>query len=721
MKGFARVAAAVPHCQVADVTHNRERTLALWREADAAEANLVVFPELGLSGYTARDLLLNSTLLDACEAALLSLAREGAALSPVAVVGLPLRARFMQAGPDSGPLAPQSSGRAADVSRQHDSKAGKALASVGGMLYNVAAVLHDGRILGIVPKAYLPSYREFEEARWFRPGVEVPTGMTLQLGGTRVPFGMDLLFGSSPGELVFGIEICEDNWVQSPPSNDLVSAGATVIGNLSGSPFTVGKAELRRLLVRSSSDRGKCAYIYVAAGPGESSTDLAFDGDAFICENGSVLAESVRFRRSDQLVVQDVDCESLAFERRSTTTFGDCAKEHARPFRVIGFTAHEPSGLVRKVSPTPFLPNDPATLARRCWEIFEIQSNALATRMAAIGANGGSSPALVLGVSGGLDSTQAALVAAAALDLAGRPRHELNCITMPGFGTSDGTRENAEALSIALGATFREVAVSESSRRVLMSVGHPAAKGVESVAALIEKLRDTPALGDVTLENVQARLRTLVLMTLANDVGGIVVGTGDLSEKALGWSTYAGDHIAMYDVNAGIPKTLIQFVIRWVANERASHWSDSEQLRKILFDVLDTPISPELLPADAAGRIAQLTETTLGPYELHDFYLYHFVRHGSRPARLLDLARAAFPNERYDDDTLKRWLTKFAWRFFSQQFKRSCTADGPKVGSVALSPRGDWRMPSDARPESWLADIEAWPGEAAHVGASTPG
>ena len=692
MKGFARVAAAVPHCRVADVTHNQMRTLALWREADTAMANLVVFPELGLSGYTARDLLLNTTLLDCCEAALLDLARDGASLSPVAVVGLPLRAR----------LADNSASGVTTVAGS---------AGAGGTLYNVAAVLHDGRILGVVPKAYLPTYREFEETRWFRPGVEVSRGEFVKLGNDRIPFGMDLLFESTLRDLVVGIEICEDNWVQSPPSNDLVSAGATVIGNLSGSPFTVGKAELRRLLARSTSDRGKCAYVYVAAGPGESSTDLAFDGDAFICENGSVLAESVRFQRSDQIVIQDIDCESLAYERRSTSTFGDCAREHARRFRLIPFTSRMPSGLVRRVSPTPFLPSDPATLANRCWEIFEIQSNALATRMAAIGANSDNSPALVLGVSGGLDSTQAALVAAAALDLAGRPRSELHCITMPGFGTSDGTRENAESLSIALGATFREVAISESSRRVLMSVGHPATDGVDSVAALLDRLRTMPALGDVTLENVQARLRTLVLMTLANDIGGIVVGTGDLSEKALGWSTYAGDHIAMYDVNAGVPKTLIQFVIRWVANERASHWSDAENLRNILFDVLDTPISPELLPADAAGQIAQLTETTLGPYELHDFFLYHFVRHGSRPARLLDLARTAFPSERYDDATLKHWLTKFIWRFFSQQFKRSCTADGPKVGSVALSPRGDWRMPSDARPESWLADIAAWPGE----------
>jgi len=685
MRGFARVAAAVPHCQVADVEHNRARTLALWREADTAGVNVVVFPELGLSGYTVRDLALNTTLLDACEAALASLAAEGASLAPLAIVGLPLRVPSGGAGEDT---------------------AGRASGHAGG-LYNCAAALQDGRVLGVVPKGYLPNYREFEEGRWFRPGVEVPRGAGIRLGAETVPFGLDLLFSGTRSELVVGVEICEDLWVQSPPSATLVSAGANVLCNLSGSPFTVGKAELRRRLASASSDRGKCAYVYVAAGPGESSTDLAFDGDAFVCENGSVLTESRRFLREDQLLVQDIDLESLAFERRTTTTFGDCARASALPHRHVSFAARPPEGLVREVSPTPFLPRDPATLAVRCWEIFEIQSNALATRMAAIGGEG-HSPTLVLGVSGGLDSTHAALVAAAALDLAGRPRAELLCVTMPGFGTTDGTRGNAEALAVALGASFREIGVSEASRSVLGAVDHPAAEGVESVEALVERLRARPALGDVTLENVQARLRTLVLMTLANDVGGIVVGTGDLSEKALGWSTYAGDHIAMYDVNAGVPKTLIQFVIRWVAQERASTWSDGGALGETLHRILDTPISPELLPSDASGEIAQLTEETIGPYELHDFFLYHLVRHGARPGRLLDLARVAFAPTRYDDAALAHWLRKFVWRFFTQQFKRSCTADGPKVGSVALSPRGDWRMPSDAKPDAWLAEIDAW-------------
>ncbi len=665
MKGYARIAAAVPAAAVADITANRERTLMLWREADMDGTHVVVFPELGLSGYSIRDLCMNTTLLDACESSLAQLIEAGKSLEPVAIVGLPLRFNHG--------------------------------------LYNCAAVIHHGKLLGVVPKAYLPNYREFEEARWFRPGFDVQPDAMLKTGKHKAPFGLDLLFNSSLPDLMLGVEICEDTWVQVPPSSFQVSAGATVICNLSASNFTIGKAELRRLLARSASDRGKCAYVYVAAGPGESSTDVSFDADAFICENGHVLVESHRFQRSGQLIVQDIDLELLAYERRSTGTFGDCARENQRPARVIEFESREAEGMVRHISRTPFLPRDEATLANRCWEMFEIQSNALATRMAAIG-----KPKLVLGVSGGLDSTHAALVAAAALDLRGQPRKDLLCITLPGFGTSDGTRDNAEALAHALGATFSQVSISDASRTVLEAMQHPATENVENVEQLIEQLRTHPELGDVTLENVQARLRTLLLMTLANQKGGLVVGTGDLSEKALGWSTYAGDHISMYDVNAGVPKTLIQFVIRWVANERASTWSDSESLRTTLFAILDTPISPELLPANPEGKISQLTEEKIGPYELHDFFLYHFVRHGSRPSRILDLARVAFDQSQYDDETLKKWISVFISRFFMHQFKRSCTADGPKVGNVALSPRGDWRMPSDARPDTWLKDIADW-------------
>ncbi|RMG06634.1 MAG: NAD(+) synthase [Planctomycetota bacterium] len=669
MQGFVRISAAVPACGVADVSGNAERALALWERSHEQGDALVVYPELNLTGYTGRDLFHDGQLLARARRALLDLAERGRAYAPLAVFGLPLR--------------------------------------VGGGLYNVAAAVQGGRVLGVVPKAYLPTYGEFEEARWFRPGVEVPPGSSVSLGGEEVPFGTDLLFAARDAEdFVVGLEVCEDLWVPVPPSAFQVGAGATVVCNLSASNFVVGKAELRRLLARSASDRGKCAYLYVAAGPGESSTDMAFDADAFICENGAVRAESKRFARDDQLVTYDVDLELLAHERLRTGTFSDCARQHTRPFRRVAFAgrAEVAPPLRRRVAPHPFLPTDPATLERRCWEIFEIQTNALATRMQAVGR-----PRLVLGVSGGLDSTHAALVCAGALDLVGQLRADLLCVTLPGLGTSGRTRGNAERLAEALGATFREVGIGEVTREVLAGVEHPAAEGCEDPAGLVERLRASPELGDATLQNVQARLRTLYLMTLANQEGGLVVGTGDLSEKALGWSTYAGDHIAMYDVNAGVPKTLVRFVIDWVANHRAESWSqEPEALREVLSSVLETPISPELLPPGAGGDIVHLSEDHLGPFELHDFFLYHLVRHGARPRRLLDLAQVAFA-ERYPLEELKEHLARFLRRFFQFQFKRSCTADAPKVGMVALSPRADWRMPSDARVGDWLAETLAYP------------
>ncbi len=672
MRGFARVAAAVPIVGVADFENNVLNTLDLWRRAHAEGCSVVVFPELGLCGYTVRDLFRDGHLRESVLAALDRLLREGHALRPLAIVGMPLR--------------------------------------VGNGLYNVAVAIQGDRILGVVPKTYLPNYREFEESRWFRPGAEVPPGASVDLLGQSVPFGTDLLFHAADvSDLVVGVEICEDVWVQVPPSSYQVSAGATVIANLSASNFTVGKSELRRLLARSASDRGKCAYLYVAAGPGESSTDLAFDADAFICENGREMAFSQRFLRENQLIPVDIDLEALVHERITTTSFGDCARHNARPFRPLQFLAGgwPPAPLRRTVSAHPFLPKDPATLAVRCMEIFEIQVNALVTRMKAIRLHH-----LVLGLSGGLDSTHAALVAAAALDALGVPRRHLLCATLPGLGTSDATRGNAEKLAHSLGADFRSISIEEATRLVLADIKHPAAAGVATPAQLVERLRAEPGLGDATLQNVQARLRTLLLMTLANHLRGILVGTGDLSEKALGWCTYSGDHISMYDVNCGVPKTLIQFVIRWVAQERAATWTSGDRaaLRDVLFAILDTPISPELLPADATGKIAQLTETDLGPYELHDFFLYYFVRHGARPGRILDLAGIAFDG-RYPLAALKRWLTVFVKRFFQNQFKRSCATDGPKVGMVALSPRGDWRMPSDAQVGSWLAEIEAYAGE----------
>ena len=677
MRGFARVSVAVPACEVGSSRKNVEETAALWRKAHDQRAALVVFPELGLSTYTARDLFFDQTLLSAATAALERLVEESRELSPMGVVGLPL--------------------------------------ATSQGLYNVAAAVQRGKILGVVPKSFLPNYREFEERRWFRPGTEVPPGEALRLCGQDVPFGTDLLFeAEGQPDLVVGLEICEDLWVQVPPSMLQAGAGATVCCNLSASNFTVGKADLRRLLAQSASDRGKCAYLYVAAGPGESSTDLAFDADAFVCENGLLLTESRRFAREGQLVTIDVDLDALLHERRVTGTFGDCAAEHGGPWpwRRVRFKAEPAPGLMRPVNAHPFLPKDERTLATRAWEIFEIQTNALATRMAALGP----STRLVLGVSGGLDSTHAALVTAGALDLCKRPRSDLVCVTMPGLGTTDATKGNASVLAESLGATLRTVSINEAARCVLSAVGHAAAAGAASTEEMIARIRQDPRLGDPTLENAQARLRTLVLMTIANQTGGIVVGTGDLSEKALGWCTYSGDHISMYDVNASVPKTLIQFVIRWVANERVTTWAsdaskgDAARLRATLFAILDTPISPELLPPDVDGKIVHLTEKAIGPYELHDFYLFQFVRHGRSPARILDLARVAF-GARYSTEEHQRWLKLFLKRFFHNQFKRSCATDGPKVGTVALSPRGDWRMPSDARVDEWLAQVDAWVAE----------
>ena len=664
MQSFVRVICAIPRVGVAGVESNTLATLELMREADKQEAQVVVFPELGLSSYTARDLFASRVLQDAVVDALGNLVRETKQLRPLYFVGLPLRT-------------------------QHG-------------VYNVAAALQGGQLLGIVPKSYLPNYREFEERRWFRPGTEVAPGQTLSLLGAEVPFGTDLLFAAQEApDLIVGAEICEDFWVQQPPSIAQVSAGATLVCNLSASNALVGKGDLRKLLCASLSDRGKCAYAFVASGPTESTTDMLYDAHATIYENGHLLAESTRYSRDPQLLAADVDLDQLLHERNVTNTFGDCAQHARKAFRVLSFHTRWPATLQRTVHPHPFVPKDPSTLAARCREVFDIQTHALATRLERVGPNAN----LVLGLSGGLDSTHAALVCAAALDVLKRPRSTLHCLTMPGFGSSSQTQDNAAELARALGCTFRRISVSDLSRETLSALGHPtAAASLEELLALVRK---QPELADITFENVQARLRTLLLMSVANSIGGLVVGTGDLSEKALGWSTYAGDQISMYDVNAGVPKTLIQFLIRWVANERVASWSQThvDALRKVLFAILDTPISPELLPPDESGQIAQLTEAKLGPYELHDFFLFHTLRHGRRPSVTLRLGERAFEGH-YDRATLRKHFELFLRRFFTQQFKRSCTPDGPKVGMVALSPRSDWRMPSDAEVKAWLDDLD---------------
>lgn len=679
--GFVRVAAAVPRVRVTDFAYNRDRTLELWQQASDEGCAVVYFPELGLSAYTAGDLHMDRALHRSVLDSLASLLHEGERrdLRTVAFVGMPL---FVHPG-----------------------------------VYNVAVAIQGGRILGVVPKGYLPNYREFYEQRQFREGREVPDGQTIDLLGRRVPFGMDLLFAAeNVPDLIAGVEICEDGWVQISPNAYQSSAGATVCGNLSASNFTLGKGELRHQLSWKASDPGKCAYIYTAAGPGESSSDLAFDAHALIYENGRCLVESHRFARESQLITADIDLEMLLHERLSTNSFGSCARSNERAFRQLPFTANVPAAPVelrRAVERHPFVPKDPATLATRCWEVFEIQTNSLITRLEHIG-----SEDTILALSGGRDSTLAALACAAALDQMGLPRTHLHCVSMPGFGTSQHTRNASRQLAEALGADFKEEDIREECLMILRSQDHPAATGFDrwrveqdqpdTMAAFETFLSGHPEVGDVEFENVQARVRKLRVMTKANRYNnrGLEIGTGDLSEKALGWSTYAGDHISMYDLNAGIPKTLVEFVIRWVATDQAQHWTagDPGALRDVLFDILEAPISPELLPPSADGEIAQLSEETIGPYELHDFFLYWVVRHGARPQRVLTLARTAFDGA-YSEEELRRWLTLFYRRFFNNQWKRDCTADGPKVGTVALSPRGDWRMPSDAVVNAWIDEI----------------
>jgi NAD+ synthase (glutamine-hydrolysing) len=690
--GFVRIGAAVPPVRVTDFEFNRRHTFDLWRQADAEGTAVVFFPELGLSAYTAGDLHMDRHVHAAALDSLDWLRQQAARarLRTLAFVGMPL---FVHPG-----------------------------------VYNVAVALQGDRVLGIVPKGYLPSYGEFYERRQFRDGRRSPPGIEIELFGQSVPFGMDLLFPAqgpdAPTGLVIGVEICEDGWVHLPPSGYQVSAGATICGNLSGSNFVLGKGETRHRLCWRASSLGKCAYVYTAAGPGESSSDLAFDAHALIYEFGACLAESRRFARDPQLILADVDLELLLRQRLASGTFGDCAQDHRQPFRMLPFQAHGPTTfrpLKRFIERHPFVPKDPATLATRCWEVFEIQTNSLITRMEY--ARPGK---LVLALSGGRDSTLAALACANALDQLGRPRSDLLCVSMPGLGTSARTRALSRGLAAALGAGFEEEDIREECYLVLRDQGHPVAAryhawlsehGQEhSQEAFARFLGQHAELGDVEFENVQARVRTLRVMTKANRYRGIAIGTGDLSEKALGWATFNGDSIAMYDLNPGIPKTLVEFVIRWVANERVQTWAHAtatspdgqagDELRRVLFEILDAPISPELLPPSAEGAIAQLTESTIGPFELHDFFLYWFVHHGTSPARILFLAEHAF-GDAYTAAELRRWLLLFFRRFFANQWKRNCTADGPKVGSVALSPRGDWRMPADAVVESWIAEIEA--------------
>ena len=636
--GFVKVAAAVPLVQVADCFYNIEKIEGLMRQASEKGVQIIAFPELSVTGYTCLDLFAQQTLLDGAEEALLQLVSNTADLDILTIVGVPLRTE--------------------------------------NRLINAAVVFQKGAIRGVVPKTYLPNYKEFQEQRWFTSVTELRES-TISIGEEEYPMGSHLLFRS--GRLTAGIEICEDLWVPVPSSSLLAMEGANIIFNLSASNELIGKHAYLRSLICQQSARCMAGYVYASSGFGESSTDLVFAGNGIIAENGNLLAESPRFTMEEQLVISEIDIETLQNDRQVNTSFmygtSGLPKEKAQ---VVDFQVRIPDGfsLTRPVDPHPFTPSGEA-LKERCEEIFHIQVAGLAKRLVHAHAQ-----TAVVGISGGLDSTLALLVTVMTFDALKMPRGQIIGITMPGFGTTDRTYTNACDLIRSLGVTLKEIPIKEACLQHFRDIDHD------------------PSVHDVTYENSQARERTQLLMDVANQKNGLVIGTGDLSELALGWATYNGDHMSMYGVNGSIPKTLVKYLVEWVANHKVDDAS-----RLTLLDIVDTPISPELIPADENGNIKQKTEDLVGPYELHDFFLYHFLRFGSYPSKIYFLAQKAFAGI-YDNATVKKWLYTFFRRFFQQQFKRSCLPDGPKVGSVSLSPRGDWRMPSDAVSRLWLEEIE---------------
>ncbi|WDG17545.1 NAD(+) synthase [Microbacterium sp. Clip185] len=668
--GFARVAAVTIPVSVADPATNAEAVLAEARACHDDGVAVALFPELSLSGYAIEDLVLQDPLLDAVVAAIEQLVAASVDLRPVLVVGAPL---------------------------VH-----------GNRLYNCAVVIHRGEILGVAPKSMLPTYREFYERRWYAPGDD-QRGGDIRIGDLYAPFGPDLLFEALDVEgLVVHAEVCEDMWVPVPPSSEAALAGATVLLNLSGSPITIARADDRKLLSQSQSLRCLAAYAYAAAGQGESTNDVSWDGQTMIYEGGQLLVETDRFPDAARRSIADVDLDRLRQDRLRQGTFDDNRRsltERVGAFRTIHFRLDPPAeltGLRRPVARFPFVPADPARLAQDCYEAFSIQVSGLEQRMRAIG-----SPRPVIGVSGGLDSTHALLVVARAMDRMGRPRSEIFAYTMPGFATGDGTKSNAIELAEAIGATIETIDIRPAATEILRGIGHPAAEG--------------EPLYDVTYENVQAGVRTDLLFRLANRHGGIVIGTSDLSELALGWATYGvGDQMSHYAVNAGVPKTLIQHLIRWVI---ADGVGIDERTAAVLQAVLDTEISPELVPAGEDGKV-QSTEDAIGPYALHDFTLFHILRFGMRPSKIAYLAEVAFADaegglwpagfpddERYayDRETIVQWLRVFLRRYFGfAQFKRTAIPNGPKVSPAgSLSPRGDWRAPSDGNAAAWLSELDA--------------
>jgi len=641
--GFIRTAVASPRLKVANPMFNVREMKEILLQACEKQVQILAFPELCITGYTCQDLFFQRTLQMQALSALQCLLRETQEFPIVYIVGIPL--------------------------------------SVRSRLFNCAVVIYRGRIFGVVPKSYLPNTREFYEKRWFSVRNEAFTESILLLG-QEVPFGK-MLFDMDSLGIQLGVEICEDLWAPLPPSTAMVLEGANVVVNLSASNELVSKAPYRKALIEQQSARCICAYLYASAGVHESTTDLVFSGDCMIAENGVVLAGSKRFCRENQFIVSDIDMEKICFERQGSSSFADGCSLHqpAGEYDIVHIPVPSrhldlASDFYRAVDPNPFVPSSPLQRKERCEEIFQIQTAGLAKRLEHTGVK-----TVYIGISGGLDSTLALLVAHKTFALLNLPFTNIIGVTMPGFGTTSQTYENAITLMKQLGVTVNEIDIKESCLAHFKDIGHD-----------VEIL-------DVTYENVQARERTQILMDLANKHCGIVIGTGDLSELALGWCTYNGDHMSMYAVNSSIPKTLIRYLIDWI-----SQTQESRAVCEVLARILDTPISPELLPPDKDGKIAQKTELTIGPYELHDFFLYCFLRQGACPGKILFLAGKAY-RDKYCDETIRKWLRVFYQRFFSQQFKRSCMPDGPKVGSVSLSPRGDWRMPSDADGSAWIAQL----------------
>lgn len=631
--GFIKVAAATPDIRVADVDYNKGQIIKQMDEAAEAGAKIIVFPELCITGYTCSDLFLQDILLNSAKKALVKIAEHTKNLDALVFVGAPI--------------------------------------AVGGELYNVAAALNHGNILGFTTKSFLPNYGEFYEMRQFRPGPK--KAEKILFGGKEIPFGPQLLFVENQmANLIVSAEICEDVWSPVPPSIEAAREGATVIVNCSASDETIGKASYREALISGQSARLISGYIYANAGEGESTTDLVFGGHNLIAENGTILAEAKRF--SNGIIYTEFDVQKIANERRKNTTFTE-TQEHVLPRIPFGLEQTE-TILTRTFPSRPFVPRDDQERAKRCEEILTIQAMGLKKRLAHTHAK-----SAVVGISGGLDSTLALLVTAKAFDALGLERSGITAVTMPCFGTTDRTYQNACKMSLKVGATLREVRIGDAVMQHFKDIGHD------------------PQDHSVTYENSQARERTQVLMDIANQTGGLVIGTGDMSELALGWATYNGDHMSMYGVNASVPKTLVRHLVHYFADTCVD-----SSLKEVLYDVLDTPVSPELLPPKD-GEIVQKTEDLVGPYELHDFFLYYFLRMGYEPGKIYRIAKLSFAGE-YDDETIYKWLRTFCWRFFSQQFKRSCLPDGPKVGTVALSPRGDWRMPSDACVALWIQNLE---------------